>query len=80
LVRRRSTNRDVANIPYYGQSTGDPLAVIDGAFGLGKLQQRSPIWVVALTGSDEISIVHDDCVTNVTQSGEASIQCDLRGM
>lgn len=59
------TAREVAAIPEFDRPVESPIAAIERAFGLDGCQRRSPIWDVALLGSDAIGFVHNECLLEV---------------
>jgi len=75
------TGREVENAPdFCEQPAKDPVGEIARAFGLSDFRQRSPIWDVALTGTDEVSVVHDDCLLEVfDRQGERKGSFNGRG-
>jgi hypothetical protein len=58
-------DHEVAALPFYEWSNLDPFDEIKRAFGLDRFHQRSPIWDVALIGSDSVAMAHDDCWVEV---------------
>jgi hypothetical protein len=58
--------------------SAEPVREIENAFRFSNLRSRSPIWDVALIGSNAIAVVHDECLLELRSAGDSPL-CSFKG-